>query len=311
MGELFNWLLGRPSAPPPPVYPAPDTRPIPPASVQSNANPLPVVKNWSHPFKDSRHPLLQLTHLAKAMAGTYPLGFNGLWHGGVHFDGGTAGTLDQSSVHSVADGEVVAYRFDTQAPTTAYFVNKLSVNKPFSRNFVLVRHRLQPPKINGNPQQPPSLIVYSLYMHIQGWGEYQADAAQARPVYWPEGAVRHVKATANDAFPRDPERKGLNLRHQALQGTVIGSLPPGAQIKVSGTGEYRKLENVLGPHVLLDEPGALRGYLSMSFLQPVEGDEYRLLRELNVRAEANIHSASIGRLPAGTQVAVRGEGEFR
>ncbi|MEF9672492.1 hypothetical protein QNM99_10000 [Pseudomonas sp. PCH446] len=33
--------------------------------------------------------MLQLTHMAKATAGYYPLGRNNLWHGGVHFDSGT------------------------------------------------------------------------------------------------------------------------------------------------------------------------------------------------------------------------------
>ena len=92
----------------------------------------------------------QLTHLANATAGYYPLGRNGLWHGGVHFDSGTAAGLEQSSVHCLADGEVVAYRIDRESPKTTYYAHKLTVDKPFSRNFVLVRHRLQPPKIQGS-----------------------------------------------------------------------------------------------------------------------------------------------------------------
>lgn len=38
---------------------------------------LQPLKNWSHPFKDRSNPLLQLTQLAKATAGYYPLGRNG------------------------------------------------------------------------------------------------------------------------------------------------------------------------------------------------------------------------------------------
>ena len=45
---------------------------------------LPALKNWSHPFKDSRDPLLQLTHMAKAAAGYYPLGRSGMFHGGAY-----------------------------------------------------------------------------------------------------------------------------------------------------------------------------------------------------------------------------------
>ena len=93
--------------------------------------------------------------------GFYPLGRNGMWHGGVHFDAGTAGVLDQSSVHCLADGEVVAYRFDTQSPNTPFLCNALQVWNPFSRNFVLVRHRLQAPKIQDEPQHPRSLRMGS------------------------------------------------------------------------------------------------------------------------------------------------------
>ncbi|MBD8710322.1 hypothetical protein IFT47_27315, partial [Pseudomonas sp. CFBP 13711] len=133
--------------------------------------------------------LQQLTHLANAASGSYPLGSSGLWHGGVHFDAGTAGTLDQSSVHCIADGEVVAYRIDEQSPDTTYFVNKQLVSKPFSRNFVLVRHRLQPPAIKGSTDTPPSLIIYSLYMHLRDWAAYEKDSAVVRPGFWKSGST--------------------------------------------------------------------------------------------------------------------------
>ncbi len=68
--------------------------------------------NWAYPFpsKDTSHnPLQLLTHMAQAKGGFYPTGENGLWHGGVHFDEGTAAAFDQSSVRCIADGEVIAY----------------------------------------------------------------------------------------------------------------------------------------------------------------------------------------------------------
>ncbi|NQD96720.1 hypothetical protein HP532_29090, partial [Pseudomonas sp. CrR25] len=62
------------------------------------------VNNWSYPFAGaSSNPLTNLTSLAKARSGFYPMGANGLWHGGVHFDQGTASAFDQSSVHCIAD----------------------------------------------------------------------------------------------------------------------------------------------------------------------------------------------------------------
>ncbi len=299
-----------------PILPTPDTHPVA-LSPEPSTDALPPLKNWSHPFKDKRNPpcpLLQLTHLAKANAGYYPLGRNGLWHGGVHFDSGTAGPLDQSSVQCLADGEVVAYRIDTHSPTTTYFVNKLTVEKPFSRNFVLVRHRLQPPKIEGNSDTPPSLTFYSLYMHLQDWAVYQENSAIARPAFWPEAPTRRVKQTANDVRPDQLEQPGLNVFNKDWQGKVIDLLPRGAEVTVSGAGDYRKLESNLGPAKLINADGSLSGYLAASLLQPIAGNEYRITSSkkwVNVRAEPVIPSEVLVELPVGTVVAVSGEGDFR
>ncbi|WP_206759203.1 hypothetical protein, partial [Pseudomonas sp. CFBP 13711] len=67
-----------------PMLPTPDTLPPPPSTgVESNNDSLIPVQNWSHPFRDKRDALQQLTHLANAASGSYPLGSSGLWHGGV------------------------------------------------------------------------------------------------------------------------------------------------------------------------------------------------------------------------------------
>lgn len=309
----YRWDA-RPDQADAPIWPTPDTKPIKsPSPLKHEDGELSPVKTWSHPFKDKSHPLLQLTQLAKATAGYYPLGRNGLWHGGVHFDAGTAEVLDQSSVHCLADGEVVAYRIDQHAPTTGYQINKLTVNKPFSRNFVLVRHRLQPPKIKGSPDTPPSLTVYSLYMHLQNWAVYQQDPAMARPGFWPEGKTRRVKETVNDTLHGHPEQLGLNVRNMAHQGKVLTLLPPCAEVTVSGDGNYRKLENTLGPDVLIGADGALLGYLSMHHLEPIAAGQYRVKNgnPLGVYTEADIGSAVLMKLPPGTEVTVSGESEFR
>ncbi|ANJ55560.1 hypothetical protein PMA3_10570 [Pseudomonas silesiensis] len=327
MANLLARLFGfhdtrsdsRVDRPAPPVLPTPDTRPVP-LSPAPSSDTLPPLKNWSHPFKckdplgDKRNPLSQLTHMAKAKAGYFPLGRSGLWHGGVHFDSGTAGDLNQSSVHCLADGEVVAYRIDTQAPTTTYFVNKQTVEKPFSRNFVLVRHRLQPPKIEGRPDMPRSLIFYSLYMHLRDWSVYRKDAAIVRPACWPESPILRVKQTVNDVRPGNLEERGLNVRIKAWPGQVIDLLPPGAEVTVSGEGSYRKLENSLGPAKLINADGSIAGYLAASLLQPVAGNEYRITstqERVNVRAEPSASSQVLVELPVGTLVRVSGEGEFR
>jgi predicted chitinase len=303
-----------------PFSPTPDALPIrSPLLSEARANAVPVVKNWSHPFKDNRNPLQQLTHLGEAVAGFYPLGASGLWHGGIHFDGGTAGTLDQSSVHCLADGEVVAYRIDRHSPTTKYWVNNITVNKPFSRNFVLVRHRLQLPKVESSEVEPPSLIFYSLYMHLQDWAVYEGDEAIARPPFWSEGATRYVKPDVNDMHIRYPDQQGLNVRAHGPTGPILDLALRGSQVKVSGEGDFRKLENTSGPDYLKDAEGALRGYISADYLRPIADGQYRIhcATKLNIRAEPRSRDQFgkevevLGALPNGTEVTVSGEGAFR
>ncbi|MBV7476781.1 hypothetical protein [Pseudomonas sp. PDM31] len=270
------------------------------------------VENWCHPFKDMRDPLMQLTHLAKAVAGYYPLGSAGMWHGGVHFDKGTVGTLQQSSVFCLADGEVVAYRIDTHSPRTAYFDKDKTVEKPFSRNFVLVRHHLQPPKIQGSQDIPPSLTFYSLYMHLQDWAKYQQDANLARPPFWPERATFRVKQTAKDARPGRPEQLGLNV-YNRRHGKVIDFLPRGAEVAISGTGEFRRLESSLGPAKLLKPDGSIKGYVAARLLIYPDRKETRVTKAVNVRAEPVIAGSDniLFVLPVDSQVTVSGAGEFR
>jgi hypothetical protein len=295
-----------------PILPTRDTRAAP-APPESDSSTLPPLKNWCHPFKDKRDPLAQLTHMANAAAGYYPLGRSGLFHGGVHFDGGTAGLLDQSSVHCLADGEVVAYRVDTRAPTT-YFVNATTVAKPFSRNFVLVRHRLQPPKIEGSQDIPPSLIFYSLYMHLQDWETYQKTTSIARPAFWPQSPTLRVKQAANDVRPGQPNQLGLYVRHSERHGKVIDLLPRGAEVIVSGAGHYRKLENRLAPPKLINADGSLAGYMHTSILQLIAGNQYRITSSkewVNVHAEPKDPCPILLELPTGTVVTISGKGEFR
>ncbi|MBV7477481.1 hypothetical protein [Pseudomonas sp. PDM31] len=316
MASLLARLFGL-HEPPPPVTPAAPRAPILPTShtrlIAQPASPAPL-KNWCHPFKSNLNPLMQLTHLAKAAGGYYPIGRSGLFHGGIHFDAGTAGTLDQSSVRCLADGEVVAYRIDTHAPTTRYFIGELTIDKPFSRNVGLVRHRLQPPRIIGSADIPPSLTFYSLYMHLQDWAKYEQNDAIERPGFWPASPTLRVPQTAKDVRPGPLEQRGLNVRHQPTQGKIIDLLPRGALVTVSGSGAYRKLENRLGPAVLITADGALAGYIAVKLLRPVRDNEYRITSSepaVNVRAGPSLTSKVLFELPTGSVVTVSGEGDFR
>ncbi|OPA88261.1 hypothetical protein BFW88_16925 [Pseudomonas fluorescens] len=251
--------------------------------------------------------------MAKATSGYYPLGRNGLWHGGVHFDSGTAGALDQSSVHCLADGEVVAYRIDERSPTTNYFINEQCVPKPFSRNFLLIRHRLEAPKVEGGTDVPPSLVFYSVYMHLQDWAVYRDDVSIPRPGFWPDAEIRRVKATANAVHHRFPGERGLRVWGHPRPGEALVLLPPGTEVTVSGEGEYRKLKDTNGPDLLKNADGSLRGYVAFEHLVPIAGDEYRVSVNftLNVRAEPSPYGQILMCLTNNTEVTVSGEGKFR
>lgn len=295
-----------------PIYPTPDGKPI--SSSAADVTSLQPVKNWSHPFKQKNKvsAIDQLTQLANATAGYYPLGAGGLWHGGVHFDSGTAGVLDQSSVVCIADGEVVAYRIDMNSSVTSYVQNKKPMPKPFSRNFVLVRHRIEAPIIQGGDNAPPSLIIYSLYMHLEDGAVYQNTPTLTRPQFWEKKDDYIVPMSAKDAGPNLPERLGINVRHQEKRGSVIDLLPQGVLVRVSGEGAFRRLQNTMGPARLLDADGALLGYVRFDQLEPVEGGEYRAKAGLTIYEEINSkRSLRKPDLPKGTQVKISGEGELR
>jgi len=279
-----------------------------------------TLKSWSHPLGDRSNPLVQLTNLAEAVGGYYPLGRNGFWHGGIHFDPGTDARTDATHVRCIADGEVVAYRIDSEYPlSTLYNVSNEAFQAPFATGFVLVRHRLQAPKIEGSEAAPPELTFYSLYLHLKDWAAYQQDESLARPAFWPEGAELRVKQTVKDIFVGKPNTRGLNVRcradhSHAHPAPVIDLLERGTTVTISGDGAFRKLESPRGPTSLRGEDGALRGYLSFQHLAPIEGELYRVnSSSLNVRAEPNSNAgtAILGRLPRGAEVTVSGEGDFR
>ncbi|MBD9677940.1 hypothetical protein IB274_14600 [Pseudomonas sp. PDM18] len=289
----------------------------PGGSTSTPAPALQPLKSWSHPLGDNSNPLVQLTNLADAAGGYYPLGRNGFWHGGIHFDPGTDGKTDPSHVRCIADGEVVAYRIDSEYPqSTFYNASNEAFQAPFATGFVLVRHRLQAPAIAGSEAAPPELIFYSLYMHLQHWAAYRDDESIARPAFWPEGTELRVKQTVNDTRAG---RRGLNVRSRANHNSahpapVIDLLERGTKVTVSGEGAFRKLEGTRGSAWLMEEDGALRGYLSFSHLELIAGDLYRVKStSLNVRAEPNSNAgtAIIGKLPKGAEVTVSGEGDFR
>lgn len=229
--------------------------------------------SWAYPFpgKDtSNNPLHLLTHMAQAKGGFYPTGENGLWHGGVHFDEGTAAAFDQSSVRCIADGEVIAYRIDERYPVSEFTEDIPLVKRaPFSTGFVLVKHSLQPPPLKNadgsivEGQTPPSLTLYSLYMHLLDWAGYQAQPDLPRAAFWE--TRRYTVNTQQD---------GLSVRAGPSKNTTkLSELSKGAEITIGETeGEFSKLVSLISgtaePALSADDEGQLPGYVSTSLLKP-------------------------------------------
>lgn len=283
------------------------------------------VKNWSFPLAGAiSNPIANLTSLAKARGGFYPMGANGLWHGGVHFDQGTASAFEQSSVRCIADGEVIAYRIDDQYPLSRYTSEiPLIKQAPFSTGFVLVKHRLAPPPLSSAPSAatPPALTFYSLYMHLQDWAGYLAKPNLPRPSFWGEGLYK-VKTDAQDPVV------GLNVRgHHKVPSehaefgayrTILCTLPRGTRVEVgeaSPDGNWLKLASVTP---LVAGLAAATGWVFKAEMKSLGGTSYLIADQakdvpaspqqgLNVRAAANSGSDVLAVLPHGTQVRIGSE----
>lgn len=111
-------------------------------------------------------------------SGTFLVGRNRIWHGGIHFSE-KGGWHPSGAVRAIADGEIVAYRLATH-PAKA--TRKPEQGKPgqdldlyTSPSFCLVRHRYE-----AGEQSKNRLTFYSLYMHIACENTY--NSAQATRV---------------------------------------------------------------------------------------------------------------------------------
>jgi hypothetical protein len=71
---------------------------------------------------------------SEILSGSFPMGKNRFWHGGVHLH-----PSDRNApIRAIADGELLAYRYD-ETDTTDDFFNK----EPYSRSFVLLKHETE------------------------------------------------------------------------------------------------------------------------------------------------------------------------
>lgn len=283
------------------------------------------VEKWSYPLKvdgaEATDPQQFYNSLAKAKDGYYPLGANGLWHGGVHFDEDTGLVRDLTEVRCIADGEVVAYRIDETYPKSDFG----SSHSVFSTGFVLVKHRLEVPALPAPAPAPgtqpaaaapqPSLTFFSLYMHLLDWQTYNETPALGRPSFW-SGGTWQVKSTAKD------EILGLRVRQEQKgkpgYGTVLAVLPRGTIVETgeedhgwlkvvsvtpadaslpSGTGWVFKKEMTAGT-----TPNSyVIGSAAKDAMTPPQ-------KGLAVHAAANQSSDTTSILPIGTQVKIGNDG---
>ncbi|MHC8369301.1 hypothetical protein ACYZT2_00440 [Pseudomonas sp. MDT1-85] len=183
------------------------------------------VEKWSYPLKvgtaEATDPQQFYKALAKAKDGYYPLGANGLWHGGVHFDEDSGLVNDLTEVRCIADGEVVAYRIDEKYPTSDFG----STHSVYSTGFVLVKHRLEfPVPPAPAPAAGPSLTFFSLYMHLLDWENYKTNPTLKPPGFWGKG-LYEVKANAPD------KPLGIRMRSgNAGHFPVLAVLPRGTTV---------------------------------------------------------------------------------
>lgn len=300
------------------------------------------VEHWAYPFKlkragnqhvEAQDPKQYYEALAKAHGGFYPMGTNGSWHGGIHFDGGTGDVLDQSSVRCIADGEVIAYRVDETAPVTEYFGEHMRVvQAPYSTGLVLIRHRLEIPSQNSDQDEnsPPvgELIFYSLYMHLLDWAGYQKHDAPMPPAFFGPLTYSPKADKSADNF------LGLNTRAGA-PGTAAHSvknaiLPKGVKIRTAESAaapneKWKKLSAVLEGNSIpqtISEAWVYTGELEAAgpdtYLVSVQSNDLNsgLLhgKGLNVykTSKGKQKNSITGVLPLGVKLTLEdGSGDFR
>ncbi len=155
------------------------------AGLQNEYNSFPV--NWDESMQlqgkdavkahEAAYELIRSTEMA-AQGGTYPIGPNQTWHGGVHIFPPQKNPQDPQAypVQAMFDGTVVAAHFEPNARELGH------------NNFVLLKHAIDLPKRKGEVAEDGTIATtklefYSLYMHLAPFPEAKEgltkDAAEA------------------------------------------------------------------------------------------------------------------------------------
>lgn len=253
---------------------------------------LKALQQWAYPFpmagSSSRQGPDDYLKAFSGGDGSYPLGVNGLWHGGVHFGDATASMLDQSGgVRCIADGEVVAYRLKSVFTQITYPKDEKGI---YSLGFTLVRHKLtlpaaptnQPTSSSGPSNAPSpnsatqtntlstdpadSLTFFSLYMHLAPYASYKATPQNTWPHYYAVTNIYTVSTNANDTQEVPAGSKvqpiiGAHVhadngnKNKPGPGKRIGIVPQGQQLIVTlpphGPKHWGRIVSTAEPNVIV------------------------------------------------------------
>ncbi|MDU7580881.1 glycoside hydrolase family 19 protein [Aeromonas sp.] len=154
--------------------------------------------------------------------GTFLLGGNRIWHGGIHLSD-KGGWDPGGAVRAIADGEIVAYRITSDPVSVTLEPEEGKSGEPItlhtSPSFCLIRHRYEATEEVSGQQQPKrnTLTFYCLYMHIACKNAYQGEPE--RHVLTGSG-VAIYKATASLQFQKEDK---LGTARKGAEVTLIGA----------------------------------------------------------------------------------------
>ncbi|WP_109483696.1 muramidase [Paraburkholderia sp. C35] len=309
------------------------------AAPATPATPLPqwCALNWNFPFApasgNSIDPNTWFKALASSDGGFFPLGANGMFHGGVHFDAGTGALLKQGDgVRAIADGEVVAYRLDSVYPELTYPTTPPRFAL-YSTGFVLIRHKLVlPPEPASSGMSstvspasgasaatvssPPAyqaphdevLEFYSLYMHQLDWAGYRAVQPQSGTTS--AQPIRTLPFWQGDRHFRVGDKAGGSQTPAARRNTPFrfDLASSDSQRAVSGS-DVQFLSNAAGPSP--DSLGVLAPYVDskVRYTAPLAtaadaADTPEIAH--GIRILDRVNGTAIGLLPRGGELSIAG-----
>ena len=249
-------------------------------------------------------------------SGTFPIGRNRLWHGGIHLSE-AAGWHTSGAVRAIADGEIVAYRLAKQ-PAKATLEPEPEQGQPgepvdlyTSPSFCLVRHRYE-----AGEQSKNRCTFYSLYMHIACENSYSDPQAaklvvKGHNISTYEPVLEQVNPQQFRVKPRTAQQGNQTQPVYAIEGAEVKLATPNAD-----PSTYLNQQDESHPYHLvsyINDPGHLF-YIAASQLEPVfpqkpawmtppEGKPLRYGVRNNswLRQSASTTEGSLG-LPAGSEV---------